>query len=146
MLVSQIMNTNLISLTPDDSAAQAARLFERHGIGALPVCSKDGKLRGIVTDRDIALRCIAFENPPEETRLREIMTRGVITVTPDEDVREAAKIMASEQIRRLPVLENNRVVGMLALSDLARTRSFDIEISRSLSEISMPEHKFKKHQ
>ncbi len=146
MLVSQIMNTNLISLTPDDSAAQAARLFERHGIGALPVCSKDGKLRGIVTDRDIALRCIAFENPPEETRLREIMTRGVITVTRDEDVREAAKIMASEQIRRLPVLENNRVVGMLALSDLARTRSFDIEISRSLSEISMPEHKFKKHQ
>ncbi len=146
MLVSQIMNTNLISLSPDDTAAQAARLFERHNIGALPVCSKSGELRGIVTDRDITIRCIAFENPPEETRLREIMTRGVITTSPDEDIHEAARIMSAEQIHRLPVLENRRVVGMLSLSDIARTRALDTEISKTLCDISMPEHKFRKRR
>ena len=145
MLVSQIMNTNVISLTPDDSAAQAARLLDRHGIGSIPICSKDGRLRGMVTDRDIALRCVALENQPEEIRLREIMTRGVITVSPDDDVREAAHIMASEQLHRLPVSKNNRVIGMLALADLARCRSLDTEISKTLTEISMPEYKYKRH-
>ncbi len=145
MLVSQIMNTNVISLTPDDNAANAARLLGRHNIGSIPVCAKDGRLVGMVTDRDIALRCIALENPPEETKLREIMTRGVITASPDDDVREVSRIMSSEQIRRLPVLENRRVVGMLSLSDMARRESFSMEAAKALSEISMPEFRFKRN-
>lgn len=145
MLVRQIMNTNVISLTPDDTAANAARLLERHNIGSIPVCAKDGRLVGMVTDRDIALRCVALENPPEETKLREIMTRGVITTSPDDDVREASRIMSSEQIRRLPVLENRCVVGMLSISDMARRELFTTEAAKALSEISMPEYKFKRN-
>ena len=142
MRVRELMNTNVVTLTPDDSVASAARLLHRHNIGSMPVCGPDGQLRGILTDRDIVLRCVASENPPEETKVREIMTRGVVSVSPDDDVREATRIMSTEQIRRLPVVSNNRVVGMLALADMARTYSFDMEASKALSEISTPKKKF----
>ncbi|MBQ8003614.1 MAG: CBS domain-containing protein [Oscillospiraceae bacterium] len=145
MTVRRIMNSNVVYLTPDDTAARAARLLHRHNIGMLPVCSKDGRLRGIVTDRDIAVRCVALDNPAEDTKLREIMTRGVVTASPDDDVSDAARIMASEQIRRLPVVENNKVIGILALADLAQRQSLMTEASSALSEISMPKRRFPHH-
>ena len=137
MRVSELMNPNVVSITPDEPAALAARLLSRHNIGALPVCSLDGKLRGMVTDRDIVLRCVAAESDPQSTRIREIMTRGVVSVTPDEDVREAAHKMANEQVRRLPVIDGTgSVIGMLSLGDMARCRAVDMEAARALSEIS----------
>ena len=138
MRVSDLMNANVISITPDEPAALAARLLSRHNIGALPVCSLDGKLRGMVTDRDIVLRCVANECDPQSTRIREIMTRGVVSVTPDDDIREAAHKMAHEQVRRLPVVsDTGAVVGMLSLGDMARSRAADMEAANALSEISM---------
>ena len=136
MKVREVMSTNVVLLMPEDTTAKAATVLARHHIGMIPVCAKDGKLRGIVTDRDIVLRCIACESIPEETSLREIMSRGVISVSPDADVREAAACMASEQVRRLPVVEANRVVGILSLGDLARSQSFDMEAAKTLSRIS----------
>lgn len=144
MTVRRIMNSNVVYLTPDDTVSHAAKLLEHHKIGMLPVCSSDGKLRGIVTDRDIAIRCVAFDNPPEDTKLRDIMTRGIVTISPDDDVTEAANTMATERIRRLPVVENNRVVGILSLADIATRASFDAEFSSALSEICMPENKIKR--
>ena len=136
MLVSELMNDNVISISPEDSAARAARLFFRHNIGAVPVCTDDQKLRGIVTDRDIVLRCVAAENDPETTPVREIMSRSVITVGPSDDVREAARQMAQGQIRRVPVVSDGKLVGMLSLGDMAKTHEFDMEASKALSEIS----------
>ena len=78
MKVSELMNSNVVSLRPDDTVAHAATLLARHNIGALPVCAPDGRLRGMVTDRDIVLRCVASESQPEETAAREIMTRGEV--------------------------------------------------------------------
>ena len=144
MTVRRIMNTNVVYLTPDDTASRAAKLLERHNIGVLPVCAADGKLRGIVTDRDIALRCVAFDNPADETKLRDIMTRGIITVSPDCKISDAANLMATEQIRRLPVVENNKVVGMLSLADIAQRSCFRSEVSSALTEITTPKHKFKR--
>ena len=137
MQVSELMNTHVVSISPDESAAVAARLLHRHNVGSLPVCSQDGRLKGIVTDRDIVLRCVAAETDPAATRVREIMSRGVVTVSPKEDIRQASQLMASEQIRRLPVVEDNgRVVGMISLGDMARTNAFTMEASKALSEIS----------
>ncbi|MDR0671517.1 MAG: CBS domain-containing protein [Oscillospiraceae bacterium] len=136
MLVSELMSSHVISVLPDETASSAARLLDRHNIGALPVCARDGRLYGIVTDRDIVLRCVAAESDPEQTRVREIMSRGVVGVAPGEDVREATRLMAERQVRRLPVVEDGRVVGMLALGDLARRHQFDMEASKALSEIS----------
>jgi CBS domain-containing protein len=136
MLVSELMTNTVISIAPDEPASLAARLLFRHNIGAVPVCTEDGRLRGIVTDRDIVLRCVAAENDPETTPVREIMSRSLITVSPTDDVREAARQMAQSQVRRLPVVESGKLVGMLALGDMAKTHSFDMEASKALSEIS----------
>ena len=136
MQVRDLMNSSVVSITPGESAALAARLLSRHDIGSLPVCSEDGRLRGIVTDRDIILRCVAAEEDPSQTPVREIMSRHCITVSPGDDAREATRLMAAEQIRRLPVVEGDRVVGMVSLGDLARTHRFDMEASKALSEIS----------
>jgi len=136
MLVSELMTDSVISIAPDEPASLAARLLYRHNIGAIPVCTEDGRLRGIVTDRDIVLRCVAAENDPETTPVREIMSRGLVTVSPTDDVREAARQMAEAQVRRLPVVESGKLVGMLSLGDMAKTHSFDMEASKALSEIS----------
>ena len=136
MLISDMMSPNLVSITPEESTALAARLLYRNNIGSLPVCGEDGRLRGIVTDRDIVLRCVAAENDPATTPVKEIMSKGVITVSPGDDVRVATRIMAAEQVRRLPVVSDGKVVGMVSLGDLAKTRAYDMEASKALSEIS----------
>ena len=136
MKVRELMNPHVVSLATTDSTALAARLLSRHNVGSVPVCTTDGRLRGIVTDRDIVLRCIAAEEDPAQTPVREIMTRGCYTVSPEDDCRQATRIMAARQIRRLPVVEGGKLVGMLSLGDLARCHSFDMEASQALSEIS----------
>ena len=136
MLISDMMSPNVVSITPEESTALAARLLYRHNIGALPVCAEDGRLRGIVTDRDIVLRCVAAENDPATTPVKEIMSKGVVSVSPNDDARVATRIMAAEQVRRLPVLSDGKVVGMVSLGDLAKTRTYDMEASKALSEIS----------
>ena len=131
------MNSNVISVSPDEPAVAAARLLDRHNIGSLPVCSPGGQLRGMVTDRDIVLRCVAAECDPRTTQVREIMTRGIVSVSPADDVREAAQKMAGKQVRRLPVVDDGgKIVGMLSLGDMAKCQIFDMEASHALSEIS----------
>ena len=136
MQVRDLMNPSVVSITPGESAALAARLLSRHNLGSLPVCGEDGGLRGIVTDRDIVLRCVAAEEDPGKTQVKDIMTRNCAVVSPEDDAREAARLMAEKQVRRLPVLEGNSVVGMVSLGDLARSHRCDMEAGKALSEIS----------
>ena len=136
MLIRDMMSPNVVSITPDESAALAARLLYRHNIGSLPVCGGDGRLRGMLTDRDIVLRCVAAESDPSATQVKEIMTKGIVSVSPNDDARVATRLMAEAQVRRLPVLSDGKVVGMVSLGDLAKTRAHDMEASKALSEIS----------
>lgn len=136
MQVSELMNASVVSIAPDETATLAARLLSRHNIGSLPVCGEDGGLRGIVTDRDIITRCVAAEEDPGQTKVRDIMTRGCAVVSPGDDVREAARKMAESQVRRLPVLENDKVVGILSLGDIALSQRCGMEASKALTEIS----------
>lgn len=136
MVVKDLMNSSVVSVEPTSSAATAARLISRHNVGALPVCGEDRRLRGVVTDRDIVLRCIAAEEDPAQTPVRDIMTRSCVTVSPNDDCREASRLMAAQQVRRLPVVEGGKVVGMLSLGDLASSHRFDMEAAQALSEIS----------
>ena len=136
MQVRDLMNPSVVTIEPTSSAALAARLISRHNVGALPVCAGDGRLRGGVTDRDIVLRCVAAEEDPAQTPVRDIMTRCCATVSPEDDCREATRLMAAQQVRRLPVVEDGKVVGMISLSDLARSGRFDLEAAQALCEIS----------
>lgn len=136
MKVKDLMSSKIVSVTPDESASVAARLLSRHNIGALPVCGKDGRLRGMVTDRDIVLRCVAADEDPTGVKISEIMTRRVIAVGAEDSLNMATDLMAREQIRRLPVENNGKVVGMLSLCDLAKVPNFSAEFSEALCEIS----------
>ena len=130
------MNPKVITIEPTASTALAARLLSRYNIGSLPVCTADKKLRGIVTDRDIVLRCVAPEEDPAQTPVRDIMSRSPATLSPTQDVHAAALSMAAHQVRRMPVVENSRLVGIVSLGDLAKSRRYDMEAAQALSEIS----------
>ncbi len=136
MQVRDLMSQGVVSIAPGDSTALAARLLARHDIGSLPVVGEDGRLRGILTDRDIILRCVAAEDDPAKIPVRDIMTRNCAVVFPDDDAREAGRMMAAQQVRRLPVTEDGRVVGMVSLGDLALSQAYDMETSKALTDIS----------
>ena len=136
MNVSDIMSPHIVSIRHDEPVSAAARLLTRHNLGSLPVCGADGNLRGMVTARDIVLRCVAAEEDPLAVPVGDIMSRRCATVPPDADVREAARRMAAEQVRRLPVVEDGRLVGILSLGDLARCGRYEMEVSQALTVIS----------
>lgn len=141
MKVSELMSNTVISISPDASTAAAAKLFSCHNIGSAPVIGGDGKIRGIITDRDIVIRCVASENDPETTPVKDVMTHGVFGISPDADVREATELMSTEQIRRVPVIEDGKVIGMVSLGDMAKSNSYQMEASKALTDISMPKKK-----
>ena len=137
MLVSDIMNSGVVSVSPDESVAYTSRLLYRHNIGSVPVCTSDGMLQGIVTDRDIVLRVVAADSDPHSTPVRDIMSHSVITVAPDEDVKRVSMLMSASQVRRLPVVDEGKVVGIVSLGDLSQIYNFNMEAGETLSDISV---------
>lgn len=135
MQVKDVMSTNVATVTTEDTVDVAARLLSRRNVGALPVTGADGRLRGILTDRDIVLRCVAASFDPALTRVRQIMTAHPVSLLPEDDAESAYAMMARRQIRRLPVTENGRPVGMLSLGDLAVQRDYSTEAAEALSDI-----------
>ena len=136
MKVRQIMTDHVVTVGQREPVAHAARLMKRGNLGALPVCDDEGRLRGIVTDRDIVTRCIASDDDPADTPVREIMSRGIVTCGAEDDADELARTMSSRQVRRVPVTEGGKVIGMVSLGDLARNDLFSMEAAEALSEIS----------
>ena len=136
MKVEDIMSRSVISVGPDEPVAAAARLLQRHDLGALPVCDGAGRLRGFVTDRDIVLRCVALDGDAASLPVREIMSRGIVTAGTEESVETVSSRMARSQLRRLPVTADGRVVGMVTLCDLARRPDCGRQAAEALSGIS----------
>lgn len=136
MKLREVMTNPVVRIHPDESVSVAARTLSRYNIGALPVCGSDGRLCGLVTDRDIVTRCLAAGRAPGSTRVGEVMTRQVVSARPDMEASLAASLMGREQIRRLPVVENDRLCGMVSLGDLAVKEDSAIEAGDALTEIS----------
>jgi CBS domain-containing protein len=135
MKVKDIMTKDITYINPDSKVVEAAQLMQKHNVGSIPVCDQSGVI-GIVTDRDIIVRNIAHGKDPKETPVRDVMTGQVIMASPDMEVDEVAGMMASKQIRRVPVVDNNMIVGMVALGDIATDKRFSMEASEALAEIS----------
>lgn len=136
MKIGDIMSEHVVSIDQMEPVSAAARLMAQYNLGALPVCDGTGRLRGIVTDRDIVTRCVAAESDATDLRVREIMTRGIRSCKRDDEAHEAAELMAEQQVRRLPVVEDGRPVGMLSLADLARRGRLSLEAAAALGSIS----------
>ena len=137
MKISEIMTKDVISLSVDDTVEHAAKLMKQHNIGSIPVNTKE-KIVGIVTDRDIILRCVAEGKDLKTQVVREIMTSNPVVGDENINVDDAARIMSERQIRRLPIVENNALVGMVSLGDLAVDPNLVQQATVALSEISIP--------
>ena len=136
MQLREIMSKQVVRIHPEESVAVAARTLTNYNIGILPVCGNDGRICGLVTDRDIVTRCLAAGKQAENTPVREVMTSRIIAARPDMDSTIAASLMGSKQIRRLPIMENGRLCGMVSLGDLAGKAESSMDAKEALSEIS----------
>ena len=131
----EIMTKSVRTATPEMSLREAAALMRDGDMGAVPVV-ENGKLIGIVTDRDIVVRAVA-EGKDAATAIREAMTIELFTVTPDDFVFEAIRLMGDKQVRRVPVIDNNgELAGIIAMADVALETEDEREIAETLEEIS----------
>ena len=135
MEIKDIMTQSVVSIDPNESVEVAARTMTRHNIGALPVCT-NGKLCGMLTDRDIVTRCLAANRQPASTQVRQVMTEQVTAVRPDMEMGAAAHLMGRLQIRRLPVVENGKLCGMVSLGDLAVREETVLDAGDVLADVS----------
>ena len=135
--IKQIMSEDCITVTSQNSILDTAMKMRDHDIGFIPVV--DGKkLVGVITDRDLVIRGLA-ENKPATAPIQDMLSQQLTTISPETSVEEAAQIMAREQIRRLPVVENGELVGVVAIGDLAVREMHDEKAGKALSEISESE-------
>lgn len=135
MKLCDVMTKEVTSLNVDDTAQTAAQMMQENNVGSIPVC-RDGKIAGIITDRDITLRAVSKGENISSIKVSSIMSSNPVTGDSNMDVHEAAKLMAENKIRRLPVVENNTIVGILSLGDLAVEPKFGNEAGDALTRIS----------
>ncbi len=123
MKVRECMCNQVSCVSPETTLNNVARIMQEQHVGCIPVCDTNKKIVGLITDRDIVLRGVACNKDTNTTPASQIMTTKVYTITPDAEVTEASKIMCDCQIKRVPVIENNTVVGMITLGDLANNQN-----------------------
>ena len=137
MKVQEIMTEHVESLSPTTVLRHAARKMCELGIGSMPVI-EDGKVLGIITDRDISAYAIAMGHDPQSTEVQKVMTRDVVTCFEDQDIADAARIMEQRKIRRLAVLDHdNNLAGLLSVDDLVRGSH---DLAGSVLEAATPIH------
>lgn len=135
MKVKDIMSRNVIKVHPQENVAVAARLLANHNIGVLPVCDREGQLCGIVTDRDLVTRCMAANRTAEDTKVQDVMTGRIVSAASNMDASVAAYLMGREQVRRLPVIDNGKLCGMVSIGDLAGREESSYEAAEALEGI-----------
>lgn len=135
MKLKDIMTRSVVKIHPAERVDVAARMLTHYNIGALPVCDDQDNLVGMITDRDMVIRCVASGRAPEKTSVREIMTGRVVCATPEMDTGVAAHLMGREQVRRLPVVEQGRLCGMVSVGDLAAHEEISYDAAEALGDI-----------
>jgi CBS domain-containing protein len=134
--VRDVMTPGVRTVSPSQSLAEAAEVMKGEDVGSVPVV-EEGRLVGIVTDRDIVTRAVAERRDPQTVKVGEVASRELVTVEPEQDLDEALALMAQHQVRRLPVVEAGRLVGMLAQADVA-LEAKEKKVGETLEEISKP--------
>ena len=136
MKVKDIMSTDVVCLSRDDTVEHAAQLMEQNGIGSIPVC--DGStVVGIVTDRDITLRTVASGSGMNQT-VGQVMTINPVVAQPETDIHDAARLMSDNQIRRIPIVQQGNLVGIVSLGDISTDPQLQDNAEQALKNISQP--------
>ena len=144
MNISELMSRNPCTVTPDTPVSEAARLMKEEDVGMVPVIERvggaetRGRLVGVITDRDIAIRTVA-EGRASDSPVRDVMSSGVRTATPGDSVESVMELMGREQVRRVPIIdERGSLVGVVSQADLARKAKNEGHVERTVEEISQP--------
>ena len=137
MKIKELMTKTVATLNENDTVEQAAHLMKEYNVGSIPIC-KGEKVIGIITDRDIALRSVAEGENYKSQNVRTIMTSNPVVGHPEMDIQDAARVMSERQIRRLPIVDNNNIVGMVSLGDIAVESNLSDKAESALQDISEP--------
>jgi CBS domain-containing protein len=129
------MSKDITVIQEDETIRQAAERLAKDDIGVLPICDSNKQIKGVLTDRDIVVQVIARGKDPSSTRAREMEQGEVYTLRPDDSIQHACDMMAQHKVRRLPVVEDGRIVGMVSQADVAKSVGPD-QAGRMVSEIS----------
>ncbi|MFC7321445.1 CBS domain-containing protein [Halobacillus campisalis] len=133
--VRDIMSTDLSVCQTNSSLYDAANMMKQQGVGAIPICDGNGQIMGMVTDRDLAVRGYAGHSP-DSTPVQQVMSDKVYNISPEASLEEASQMMAEHQVRRLPVVENGKLTGIISLGDLSTEEKSDQAAGVALQEIS----------
>lgn len=135
MKVRDLMTERIVKAEPETTLEENAMMMKTENTGAIPVVDED-ELIGIVTDRDIVMRCVAEGGDPSDMTAEDIVSEEVENIDPDSEIEEALELMSEKQIRRLPVVENGELVGMLSIGDIAVKQRDQEESGRALKDLS----------
>ena len=135
MKIRELMTSPVIRIGQDETVEVAARTLAHYNIGVLPVCGHDGRICGMLTDRDLVTRCMASGKNPAQTKVRDVMSGNIVAAQPDMEIGAAAHLMGRQQVRRLPVMENGRLCGMVSLGDLANREDSCMDAADALTDI-----------
>ena len=151
MLVKDLMTTGISCVKEDTSLSQIAKQMKQEDVGLIPICNDKGQVLGVVTDRDLVLRALAREmgdfagqykkapknSGTEKQALKacDVMSSDIVCASPDMSTHHAALLMSKHQVRRLPVTQNGKLIGMLSMADIARKTVFIDEAGDALSAI-----------
>ncbi len=130
-----LMTPDPTCVKEDQTLADAARMMRDLDVGALPICGNDDRLKGMLTDRDIVVKCIAAGGDPTTATAGSLAEGPPLTIGADVDIREALEVMQDQQVRRLPVIEAHRLVGIVSQADIARELSA-VQTGETVAEIS----------
>ena len=125
MKVKECMCNQVSWVEPQTTLSDVAKIMQKEHVGCVPVCDTNQTIVGLVTDRDIVLRGVACNKDTNSTPVSEIMTTNVYTISANDEVTDASKLMTDWQIKRVPVIENARIVGIITLGDLTNTKGVD---------------------
>ena len=135
--IREVMPSNLCTIDADRPVAYAAKMMRDEDVGLAPIVEGD-RLIGALTDRDIAIRVVAEGKDPESTQVRDVASTDLVTVEPEQGLDEALRLMAQHQLRRIPVVEDGRLVGVVAQADVAR-QAEDHKTGELVEQISQDE-------
>ena len=124
-LVKDVMTSNVLTITPDKTVMDAARLMRSENRGSIVVMDEIKPI-GIVTERDLFKRVVAEGRAPKDVLVRDVMSGSLVSIGPEQPIKSAAKLMAEMEIRRLPVIKNNKLIGIITAADLARLEPHEL--------------------
>ncbi len=134
MEVEDIMVNKVITIPPDATVKEAARIMNKHEIGCL-IAVKKGNALGIITERDLLKKIVEHFKNPQKTKVHEIMSKRLIVGTPQMEVADAVRLMLQKKIKKLPIIEDGKMVGLITLTDIARTARIEPQMLGVIKEL-----------